>query len=60
LIVPKGCRTVSRRWRIFSGLLVEPTLHRLENVFMLPSGIRRSLAVVQLCLMVQLWQALVQ
>jgi len=41
-------------------MLVEPALDRLENVFMLPSVIRRSLAVVQLCLTAQLWQALVQ
>ena len=41
-------------------MLVEPTLHRLEEVRSSHREIRRSLPVMQLCLMAQLWQTLVQ
>jgi hypothetical protein len=44
----------------FFRMLVEPALNGLENLLMLPTRIRRSLLVVQLFLMWQLWQVLVQ
>jgi hypothetical protein len=42
----------------FFRMLVEPALNGLENCSCSQRVIRRSLLVVQLCLMRQLWQAL--
>jgi hypothetical protein len=41
-------------------MLVEPVLNGFKNVLMLHRLIRRCLAVVQLFLMAQRWQALVK
>ena len=60
LIVPKGCSTVSRRWRIFSGCSSSRRCTASRTCSCSHRVIRRSLAVVQLRLMAQLWQALVQ
>ena len=40
-------------------MLIEPALHRINNVLMLPSGDPSLLALGQLCLMAQCRQALV-
>jgi hypothetical protein len=44
----------------FFRVLVEPALDRFEHMLMLPTCDPSLLAGVQLCLMAQLWQALVQ
>ena len=41
-------------------MLVEPALNGFENVLMFHRVIRRSLPVVQVGLIAQLWQTLVQ
>src|SRR5674476_1364056 len=60
LIVPKGCSTVSRRSRIFSGCSSSLRCTASRMCSCSHRVIRRSLPVVQLFLMPQLWQALVQ
>jgi hypothetical protein len=37
LIVPNGCSTVSRRWRVACGFASRALLHGFEQMLMLPS-----------------------
>ena len=54
--VPKGVLDGLAPLAHFFRMLIEPALHRLKNVLILPSGDPTFLAVVHICLMAQLWQ----